>query len=93
MTDNQKKESKSTNGVNPLIAGIAGVVAGGVAAAAAFVLSDKKNQKKVKAVFDDVKETVKEYIDTVQSYPIVEKGTEKLEPVVKEAKKKIENKT
>lgn len=93
MTENQKKESKSANGINPLVAGIAGVVAGGVAAAAAFVLSDKKNQKKVKAAFDGVKDTVKEYIDTVQSHPVVEKGAETLETVVKETKKKIENKT
>ncbi len=90
MTDVQKKkEVKSTNTVNPIVAGIAGVVAGGVAVAAALVMSDKKNQKKVKDALEGAKEKVTEYIDTIKSQPIVEKSTKKLDEVVNATKQKI----
>ncbi len=62
MTDSREK--KKANTVNPIVAGIAGVVAGGVAVAAALVMSDKKNQKKVKDALVDAKEKVTDYIDT-----------------------------
>ena len=62
MTDSRVK--KQANTVNPIVAGIAGVVAGGVAVAAALVMSDKKNQKKVKDALVDAKEKVTDYIDT-----------------------------
>lgn len=88
-----KKEGKSTNTVSPLVAGVAGVVAGGVAAAAAFVLSDKKNQKKAKTALVGIKERIKGYIDTTTAQPIIKKSAEKLEGVVRGTKKKIENKT
>ncbi len=59
MTDlHQKKEIKSANTMSPLVAGIAGAIAGGAAVAAAVVMSDKKNQKKVKDAWLGAKEKV-----------------------------------
>ena len=90
MTEShQKKEIKNTNTVNPILAGIAGVVAGGMAVAAAVVMSDKKNQKKVSEAWVGVKEKVGEYMDTVKSNPVVEKGTQKMAKVAEDTKKAI----
>lgn len=89
---NQKKEVKSANTVNPIVAGIAGVVAGGMAVAAAVVMSDKKNQKKVKDVFDGAKEKVTERIDKIMSQPVIEKNAKKRKEAVKDTKKKTEGK-
>lgn len=73
MTDvHQKKAAKNASTVNPIVAGIAGAIAGGAAVAAAVVMSDKKNQKKVKDAWVGAKE--------------------KVEKVVNDAKKKIEDK-
>jgi len=92
MTEShQKKEIKSANTVNPIFAGIAGVVAGGMAVAAAVVMSDKKNQKKVSEAWVGVKEKVGEYLDTVKSHPVIEKSTQKLAKVVENAKETIVN--
>lgn len=94
MTDaHQKKEVKKSNTINAVVAGIAGAVAGGVAVAAAVVMSDKKNQKKVKDAWVDAKEKVTGYMDTIKSQPIVEKSAQKLGEVVSDVKKKIEMKT
>lgn len=80
MTDvHQKKVVKNANTVNPIVAGIAGVIAGGAAVAAAVVMSDKKNQKKVKDAWVGAKEKVTEYMDTIKSQPIVEKSIKKIE--------------
>lgn len=93
MTNVHKnKEVKNTNIVNPILAGIAGVVAGGAAVAAAVVMSDKKNQKKVQKAWVGAKEKVTEYMDTIKSQPIVEKSAQKLGEIVNDAKKKIEMK-
>ena len=93
MTDtHQKKEIKKSNTINTVVAGIAGAVAGGMAVAAAVVMSDKKNQKKVKDAWVGAKEKVGEYMDTIKSQPIVEKSVQKLEEVVNDTKKKIEGK-
>jgi hypothetical protein len=89
MTDAQKKKDvKTTNTINPIVAGIAGVVAGGMAVAAAVVMSDKKNQMKVKGAFADAKNKVTDYVDTIKSKsePIIEKGTKKLNKVVEAIK-------
>ncbi|KKP55862.1 MAG: hypothetical protein UR50_C0015G0010 [Parcubacteria group bacterium GW2011_GWC1_34_10] len=89
MTDIQKKkETKNTNIINPIVAGIAGVVAGGMAVAAAVLMSDKKNQKKVKEAFADAKDKVTDYVDTIKSKsePIIEKSTKKLNKVVEAIK-------
>jgi hypothetical protein len=75
MTDvHKKKETKSANTVNPLVAGIAGAVAGGMAVAAAVVMSDKKNQEKVKDAFIGAKEKVTGYIDTIKTQKNKGKG-------------------
>ncbi len=90
----QKKELKSENAVNPIIAGIAGVIAGGIAVATTVAMSDKKNQKKVKDALVGAKEKVTGYINTVkiESQPIIEKTAQKIEKAVNGAKRKIENK-
>lgn len=95
MTEiHQKKEVKSENAINPIVAGIVGVVAGGVAVATTMVMSDKKNQKKVKDALVDAKEKVTGYINTVkiESQPIIEKSVQKIEEVANDTKRKLENK-
>jgi hypothetical protein len=93
MTDlHQKKAAKNSNTVGAIVAGIAGVVAVGAAVVAAVVMSDKKNQKKVKDAWVGAKEKVGEYMDTIKSQPIVEKSVQKLGEVVNDTKKKIEGK-
>lgn len=62
----QKKETKDTNTINPVVAGIAGVVAGGVAVATAIAMNDKKNQEKVKESLDNVKDKSLGYMGDLQ---------------------------
>ncbi len=93
MTDSKKTiDAKKAGTVKSIVAGVAGVIAGGAAVAAAVVMSDKKNQKKVKDAWVGAKEKVTDYIDKVKSQPVVEKSTQKLGEVVKETKQKIEGK-
>lgn len=64
MTDVQHKiEPKNTNTMNTVAAGVVGAIAGGVAVAAAVLMSDEKNQKKVKAAFTNTKEKVAEVVN------------------------------
>ena len=65
---------------------LAGAIAGGAAVAAAVILSDKKNQKKVKEAFIGAREKVTEYIDSIKVQPVIEKNSRKLAEVVKLAK-------
>lgn len=58
-------KKKTTHTVSPVAAGIAGVVAGGMAVAAAVALGDKKNQKKIKAAWNETKETMSENMGSV----------------------------
>lgn len=88
----QKKEVKKSNVVNTVAAGIAGAVVGGMAVAAAVVMSDKKNQKKVKDAWVGAKEKVTDYVDTMKSQPIVKKSAQTLENVVNDIKQKIDGK-
>lgn len=93
MTDlHQKKNEKNTSAVGPIVAGITGIVAGGMTVAAAVVMSDKNNQQKVKDTFNGAKDKVGEYIDAVKSQPVVEKSEKKLNEVVGEIKQKIDDK-
>ena len=85
----QKKNVASTNTTHIVEAGIAGAIAGGVAVAAAVLMSDKKAQTKVKNALIDAKEKVTEYIESVKSQPVVEQNTKKLEKAVQDTKKKI----
>lgn len=67
MTDQkQKKQAETKSAVGPIVAGIAGVIAGGVAVATAVVMSDKKNQEKVKDVLVGVEEKLVEGKDRVE---------------------------
>jgi hypothetical protein len=95
MTDiHQKKDMKSDNSntMNAIVAGIAGVVAGGVAVAAAVAMSNKDNQKKVAKVFDGAKKNVSDYVDSVKSQPVVVNGTRKVEQVMNDTKQAVEKK-
>jgi hypothetical protein len=90
MTDiHPKKVGSEKTNINPIIAGIAGVIAGGVAVATAVAMSDKKNQKKVKDTFTEVKGKVTDYIDTVKTPPIVADNMKKIDEVLNDTKKKI----
>ena len=61
---NSNQHNKKTS---PIAAGVAGAIIGaGVAAAAAVVLKDKKNQQKVKEVLHKVKKHAKGYIEKVK---------------------------
>lgn len=83
MTDiHPKKVIKSDNTANTIIAGIAGVVAGGAAVAAAVLMSDKKNQKKVHDALDGAKEKVADFVQTIKSQPVIEKITQKIDEKV-----------
>lgn len=71
MTDSKNTiDAKKAGTVNSIVAGVAGVIAGGAAVAAAVVMSDKKNQKKVGNMMVGVKEKVTDYIDSVKAQPI-----------------------
>lgn len=75
MIDSKKtKDAKKAGTVNSIVAGVAGVVAGGMAVAAAVVMSDKKNQKKVNDVLVGAKEKVTEIVSAIKTQPIVEKS-------------------
>lgn len=63
----QKKQDNAGSSMNPVMAGVAGVVAGGMAVAAAVALSDKKNQKKVQDVVASVKEKAQGAKEKVQA--------------------------
>ena len=66
MTDIQKKNTTEEKGtINPIVAGIAGAVAGGIAVVTAVIMSDKKNQKKVGDALKNAKTTVTEKVDEV----------------------------
>jgi len=79
MTEvHQKKVAKSANTVNSIVAGVAGVIAGGAAVAAAVIMSDKKNQKKVENALHGAKGKVTEFIDTITTQPVVEKSVQKV---------------
>lgn len=93
MTDtHMKNDDKGVAGVNPVIAGIAGVVAGGMAVAAAVAMSNKDNQKKVVDAVVGAKDKVVEYVDEKTDKPALEKAARTVTDKVTEVKKKIEAK-
>jgi Ni,Fe-hydrogenase III large subunit len=90
MTETKKvMELKRSNTGNAILAGLAGVVAGGVAVATAVVMSDKKNQKKVHDTIEEMKEKVVDYVETIKSQPAIETGTQKIKKAVEVSKQKI----
>ncbi len=56
----------SGRGVNPMIAGLAGVAVGAAAAAGAIVLSDEKNRKKLEKVLGELKDQGFKVLEVVQ---------------------------
>jgi len=58
MTDKKVQPEVSGKSVNPVMAAVAGAVVAGVAVAGAMIMSDKKNQAKVKKVVSDVKDRI-----------------------------------
>jgi hypothetical protein len=87
-----KKEEQKNQAVKAIATGVAAVVAGGVAIAAAVAMSDKKNQKKVSDAFDGAKEKLTDYIDSVKKDAVVEKNVGKLKEDLNAVKQKIEEK-
>lgn len=83
----KKKEQKSAQKVNSVVAGVAGAVIGGAAVATAMIMSNKKNQKKVQDAFAGAKDKVSDYVDSIKSQPIIKKSSEKIERVVNAIKK------
>lgn len=80
MTDTHtKKEIKAASAGKAIAAGVAGILAGGLAVGAAVLMSDKKNQKKVSDVLVGAKEKVTEFLDTVHPQPAVAKNVLKVE--------------
>lgn len=69
--------------MSPVFAGIAGVVAGATAAAAAVLMSNKKNQRKVTGAIADAKEDVSDYVDSMKSQPVVKKSVKAIKETVK----------
>lgn len=60
------KSEESNKGVNPMIAGLAGVAVGAAAAAGAIVLSDEKNRKKLEKVLGELKDQGFKVLEVVQ---------------------------
>lgn len=64
MANNTDEDSKK--GVNPMIAGLAGVAVGAAVGAGAIVLSDEKNRKKLEKVLGELKDQGFKVLDIVQ---------------------------
>ncbi|OGG12911.1 hypothetical protein A2773_01740 [Candidatus Gottesmanbacteria bacterium RIFCSPHIGHO2_01_FULL_39_10] len=88
MINTHQKNQEKHKGFAGLIA--AGVVVGaGVALAATLVLKNKKSQEKIKKVFLDAKDQVKESIEKLKKEPSYQSGKMKIKEVVKNINKTI----
>ena len=88
MINTHQKNQEKDKGFGGLIA--AGVVVGaGVALAATLVLKNKKSQEKIKKVFLDAKDQVKESIEKLKKEPSYQSGKMKIKEVVKNINKTI----
>jgi hypothetical protein len=68
MIDSKKTlDAKKAGIANSIVAGVAGVIAGGAAVAAAVVMSDKKNQKKVGDMMVEAKGKAAKIVDTIKA--------------------------
>jgi hypothetical protein len=83
MTDKKVTPQIKKKTMNPVMAAMAGAVAAGVAVAGAMIMSDKKNQDKVKKVVSDVKDNLKK-----KKTAIVNKA-KKLEDITKDTGIKV----
>lgn len=91
MTNIKKVEVKKS-GVNPVMAAVVGAVAAGVAVAGAMIMSDKKNQTKVKNVVTDIKNKAENKKAEVEE--LVNDGKDKvkkLEVIAKDAINEAKN--
>ncbi len=87
MTDTMKKKAMD---VNPIVAGIAGAVAGGLAVAAAMTINTKENKEKVADAIDTAKENVAGVVEKIKSQPVVQKSAHTVANAAGDVKKKIE---
>lgn len=85
MTDNKVESQTNRKGINPVMAAMAGAVVAGAAVAGAIIMSDKKNQDKIKNVVSNVKTDVENKKKTV----VVK--AHKLENIAKDTVNKIKN--
>lgn len=75
---NSKKPARKKSKINPLVT--AGAIIGtGVAVAGAVAMSDKKNQKKIKEMADNIKKQMK-----VKKNEVIKK-VKKVETIIKKA--------
>lgn len=85
MIDKKVKPEVKKNVINPVMAAVAGAVAAGAVAAGAIIMSDKKNQDKVKKVVSNVKDNLN------KKKALINKKVSKIEDITKntvnEAKK------
>lgn len=85
MKDKKVKPEVKKSIVNPVMAAVAGAVAAGAVAAGAIIMSDKKNQDKVKKVVSNVKDNLN------KKKALINKKVSKIEDITKntvnEAKK------
>ena len=89
---NKKKIEVKKSGVNPVMAAVAGAVAAGVAVAGAMIMSDKKNQAKVKGIVTDIKNKAENKKAEVEG--LVNEGKDKvkkLEVIAKDAIDEVKN--
>lgn len=87
MTDTMKKKTME---VNPIVAGIAGAVAGGLAVAAAMTINTKENKEKVADAIDTAKANVADAVEKIKSQPVVQKSAHTVANAAGDVKKKIE---
>lgn len=89
--NNQKKQNEGKNGINPVVAAVAGAVVGAGIAVAGVALADEKNREKVKEVVTKAKNQTIGYVEDMQKQAQAKKreGEEKVKIAVDSAKKSL----
>ncbi|MFA6250477.1 MAG: hypothetical protein WC686_03115 [Candidatus Shapirobacteria bacterium] len=85
MTDKIVKPQVSKPVINPVMAAMAGAVVAGAAVAGAMIMSDKKNQDKVRKVVSNVKDSLNN-----NKASIISKA-DKLEDITKNTVNELKN--
>ncbi len=84
---NPKRQDENKKGFNPVVAGMAGAVAGaGVAVAATMTLKNPEGRKKVRKVLSNVRDQAMDYVSNMRSQPKVSNGVSKVKKVMRDAK-------